>query len=148
MLIMWAYIQGLSTNMHEIQKIVFTKVTAQRLTGSNTYWNVTLEDLKSNVLPVSPGSSTGSERNFYFAAKYFTLVFDTAVVGYCKGNLFWHVKKNNLTLHSKLVFLLTSVDFGSRSESSKMNVNQVRACVADFQTVEYRLRSMTYKKLW
>lgn len=76
MLIMWAYIQGLSTNMYEteIQKIVFTKVTSvppQRFTSSNTYWNVALEDLKSNVLPVSPGSSTGSERNFYFPAKYF-----------------------------------------------------------------------------
>lgn len=39
---MWAYIQGLSTNMYEteIQKIVFTKVTSvppQRFTSSNTY---------------------------------------------------------------------------------------------------------------
>lgn len=58
------------------------------------------------------------------------------MAGYCKKKLFWHANKNNLILHSKWVFLLTSVDFGSRSETSKMNVNQVRAYVADFQTVE------------
>lgn len=85
---------------------------------------------------------------FWISAKYFTLVFHAAMVGYWRRKLFWQAKKNNLISHSKWVFLLTSVDFGSRSETSKMNVNQVRACVADFQTVEYRLkmRSMTYKK--
>lgn len=137
---MWAYIWGLSTNMFEIKQIVFIRVTSatpQRFTGSSTYWNDTSEDLKSSTLPASPGSSTGSERNFYFLAKYFTLIFHAAMVGYCKRKLFWHAKKNNLILHSKWVFLLTSVDFGSRSETSKMNVNQLRACVADFQTVEY-----------